>query len=98
MASFWNFPDNRYTAIEEVRRLLGFTKPEWKVLLRILSKTDSGWLQYTFASVKVGLKKLVDLNEIHIVIEKQGKDKPTMSLKYVYDLNDFTKPKVKITF
>ncbi len=51
-----------------------------------------------FAGVKVGFKKLVDLNEIHVVIEKMGKDKPTMSLKYVYDLNDFTKPKAKITF
>jgi hypothetical protein len=93
MNSFWNFPDNRYAAIEEIRRLLGFTKAEWKTLLHALSKTDNGWLQYMFADVTVDFKKFVDMNEIHVLIEKGEKNKQTMCLKYVYDLNDFTKPK-----
>jgi hypothetical protein len=90
MVSFWNFPDNRYAAIDEIRRLLGFTKAEWRTLLHALSKTDNGWLQYMFADVTVDFKKFVDVNEIHVLIEKSEKNKQTMSLKYVYDLNDFT--------
>jgi len=41
----------------------------------------------------VDFKKFVDVNEIHVLIEKSENNKQTMSLKYVYDLNDFTKLK-----
>ena len=58
MAFTWNFPDNRYVAIEEIRSLLGFRKAEWKTLLGALSKTDNGWLQYMFGEVTVDLKNL----------------------------------------
>jgi len=93
MAFTWNFPDNRYVAIEEIRSLLGFRKAEWKTLLGALSKTDNGWLQYMFGEVTVDLKKFVDADEIHILIEKKMTDKSTISLKYIYDLADFTKPR-----
>ena len=93
MAFTWNFPDNRYVAIEEIRNLLCFRKAEWKTLLGALSKTDNGWLQYMFGEVTVDFKKFVDVDEIHILIENKMTDKSTMSLKYVYDLNDFTNPR-----
>jgi hypothetical protein len=90
-----DFPNNRYAAIEEIRTLLGFTKAEWKALLRALSKTDNGWLQYMFGNVTLDFKKFVDIDEVHILIEKKTRNKSTESLKYVFELSDFIKPKAK---
>lgn len=91
----WNLADDRYVAIEKIRRLLGFKKAELKALLNALSKTDNGWLQYMFGNVTLDLKKFVDVDEIHILVENKTNERLTKSLKYVFDLKDFTKPRVK---
>lgn len=86
-----NLPENRYDAIEEIRTLLGFSKAEWKVLLHAISKTDNGWLQFIFGDVSVNLKKFVDVDELHLSVDAGKNPKAKQSIKYIYDLTDFTR-------
>jgi hypothetical protein len=89
-----NLPENRYGAIEEIRTLLGFTKTEWRVLLHAISKTDNGWLQFAFGSVTVDFKKFVDADQLHLRIDVGENPKSKQSVKYIYDLTDFIRPKL----
>jgi hypothetical protein len=84
--NFKDLPDNSYLAFEEIRTLLGFTKPEWRVLLHALSKTGNGWLQFMFGDVTVNVKKIVDTNELHLTVEMK-KGNVTKQAKYRYNLN-----------
>ncbi len=86
-----NLPENRYDAIEEIRALLGFTKAEWKILLHAISKTDNGWLQFVFGEVSVNFKKFVDVDELHLSVDVGKNPKSKQSVKYIYDLTDFTR-------
>ena len=89
-----NLTQNRYTAIEETRNMLGFTPSEWRYLLRALSKTDNGWFQFMRGNLTIDFKKFVDINELHMQITFE-KGKTKKSTNYTYDLNEFTKPKAK---
>ncbi len=89
-----NLPADRYGAIEEIRTLLGFTKTEWRVLLRAISKTDNGWLQFAFGGVTVDFKKFVDADQLHLRIEVGKNPKSKHSVKYIYDLTDFARPRL----
>ncbi len=83
-------PENRYVALEETRSMLGFTQPEWRCLLRALSKTDNGWFQFIRGNLTIDFKKFVDINELHMQITfERGKTKK--STNYTYDLSEFTK-------
>jgi hypothetical protein len=84
--NFKDLPDNSYLAFEEIRALLGFTKAEWRVLLRALSKTGNGWLQFMLGDVTVNVKKIVDTNELHLTLEMK-KGNMTKQTKYRYNLN-----------
>ncbi len=88
---FKDLPDNRFDAIEEIRILLGFGKAEWKCLLKAISKTDNGWLQYMFGDVSVDLKKIVDIDELELKLEVKMGKKATKSATYNFDLNELTR-------
>jgi hypothetical protein len=83
---FKDLPDNSYLAFEEIRTLLGFTKPEWRVLLRALSKTGNGWLQFMLGDVTVNIKKLVDTSELCLTLEMK-KGTVTKQAKYRCNLS-----------
>jgi hypothetical protein len=89
----WNLPQNRYDAIEEIRKVLGFGKTEWKCLLKALAKTDSGWLQFMFGNVCVDFKKVADVEELHLHV-RSAEGKTKKAIDYTFDLNDFAAPKV----
>ncbi len=94
MASMWSFPDDRYAAMEAARTLLGFSRAEWKILLHALSKTNNGWLNFIFGDIHLDFKKSVNVDEIHLLISNR-KGRTVKSLKYVYDLTDFTTPSAR---
>ena len=84
---------NRYEVMEEVRTLLGFSKPEWRILLHALAKTDNGWLQFMFGKVCIDFKKFVDIDELHMrIVATKKNTKSKQSTQYVYDLTDFAGP------
>jgi len=90
----WNLPSDRYDAIEELRKILGFKKAEWKYLLIALAKTDNGWLQFMFGNVRVDLKKAADIDELHVNVKSQS-GRTRKAVDYTYDLKEFTTPKSK---
>jgi hypothetical protein len=92
--NFSNLSDNRYVALEETRRLLGFKKSEWKSLLAALSKTDNGWFEFMRGDLTVLFEKFADIDEMHLEI-KFDKDKVVKTINYAYDLSEFTKQKIK---
>lgn len=47
------FPNNRYTALEEVQELLSFGKLELLTFLEALAKADDGYLRYDFGNLQV---------------------------------------------
>lgn len=49
------FPENRYEALEESRRLLSLTESDFRSLLRVLSRTDFGTLNFSFGKVAISL-------------------------------------------
>jgi hypothetical protein len=86
-------PDNRYSAIEYIRKKLDFSESEWRCLLRALARTDNGWFQFMLdGDLTIDFKKFVDIGELQILIEKKMKHGAVKSLKYVYDLSDFWRP------
>jgi hypothetical protein len=92
---FLNLQEDRYVALEETRRMLGFTKSEWKSLLVALSKTDNGWLQFMRGELTIDIKKFVDIDELHMRFELKRKENVTRTASYIYELNEFTKPRSK---
>ena len=47
------FPDNRFTALDEFLKLLGFNRYEWQSLFKVLSKADSGFLEFCIGDVTI---------------------------------------------
>ncbi len=40
------FPGNRYDALEEIQKLLGFNQIEWQAFFRIIHKANDGYLEF----------------------------------------------------
>jgi len=91
--NFDRLSDNRYLALEETRKILGFKKQEWRSLLAALSKTDNGWFDFLQGNLRISLEKFADLDELHMEIRLKT-DKIVKTVEYTYDLNEFTKHKV----
>lgn len=49
------FPENRYEALDESRRLLGLVDSDFRTLLRVLCRTEFGTLDFNFGKVSVSL-------------------------------------------
>jgi hypothetical protein len=54
------FPENRYEALEESRRLLGLTESDFRSLLKILCRTEFGVLDFSFGKVTIALNACGD--------------------------------------
>ncbi len=91
---FNNLSDNRYVALDEMRRMLGFKQSEWKCLLIALSKTDNGWLEFMHGDLTINIEKFVDIDELHLYV-KSEKGKTVKTVEYTYDLNEVVEPKQK---
>ena len=53
MTMFDRFPENRYTALEEVQELLRFRRFELLSFLETLAKADDAFLRYNFGNLSV---------------------------------------------
>jgi hypothetical protein len=49
------FPENRFEAIEEIRRLLGLTEGDFACMIRLLCKSCYGNLNFVFGAVSIAL-------------------------------------------
>jgi hypothetical protein len=54
------FPENRYEALEESRRLLGLTESDFRSLLRILCRTEYSNLDFSLGRVTISLSTYGD--------------------------------------
>lgn len=82
------FPDNRYVALEQTQKLLGFNHLEWKFLLELLSKIDFGWLVFRFGDIEATFTKHEEERDrIYLHLELR-KDKTEHSIIYTFGLNE----------
>ncbi len=88
-----SLPDDRYRAIEEIRKKLKFTKQEWRVFLHALAKTDNGWFEYMLGDITIKFGKVVDIDELKLHIEQNKGGKVLKSAVYIYDLKEFKQTK-----
>jgi hypothetical protein len=93
--NFNTLSDNRYHALEETRRLLGFKKSQWKSLLSALSKTDNGWFEFKQGDFRITLEKFVEIDELHMEI-KLDRNNVVKTLDYRYDLREFVEKRLAI--
>lgn len=93
--NFNTLSDNRYHALEETRRLLGFKKSQWQSLLTALSKTDNGWFEFKQGDFRITLEKFVEIDELHMEI-KLEKSNVVRTLDYRYDLREFVEKRLAI--
>jgi hypothetical protein len=61
------FPENRYEALEESRRLLGLNDSDFRTLLKVLCRTECGTLDFSFGNVSICLSSCGD-NEVHLTL------------------------------
>ena len=47
------FPDNRFVALDQFLKLLGFSKFEWDALYKVINKADCGFLEYRLGDVTI---------------------------------------------
>jgi hypothetical protein len=92
--SMRTFPDNRFSALEEVKHVLRFRASEWRHFLTILGKTDNRWLQYWVGDLHIDLKKFIDSSRLHLRLKwKRGMTVKTA--EYIFDLNELGAKKPK---
>lgn len=51
------FPENRYEALEESRKLLGLNESDFHSMLMVLSRTDYGTLDFSLGQVSISLRR-----------------------------------------
>ena len=47
------FPDNRFVALDQFLKLLGFSGFEWESLFKVFNKANSGFLEHRLGDVTV---------------------------------------------
>ena len=47
------FPDNRFAALDEALRLIGFSRSEWKSILRVLARAEGVFLKFCVGDISI---------------------------------------------
>jgi len=88
------FPDNRFAALDEFLKLLGFGRYEWQSLFKVLSRADCGFLEFCIGDVAievyVGSGDSVGEGEgdwIRIIF-RVTKDNVEKSATYTYEMTE----------
>lgn len=82
------FPGNRYDALEEIQKLLGFSQIEWQAFFRIIRKADDGFLEFNRGGLIVQFALWSeDEKRVNLSIEFQ-KEKLGESATYEYSLEE----------
>lgn len=83
-----DFPENRYDALEEVQKLLGFNSSEWKGFFKILRKADDGFLEVHLGDLQIQFALWSeDEKKVHLSLEYQ-KERTGKSATYEYSINE----------
>jgi hypothetical protein len=86
-ASDSGFPENRYDALEESRKLLGLTAQDLSCILRVLCKSEFSNLDFDFGSLSISFCTYGD-EEICLTfqLEQEGCERST---EYKFRSSDF---------
>mgnify|MGYP001118066990 CR=1 FL=1 len=82
-----DFPENRFTALEEVQSFLKLNKIEMKNLFKVLCKADDGYLEFNFGEITIQFTRgfgvwSEDENVVRLAIEL---DKDVMGKTATYE-------------
>jgi hypothetical protein len=86
MASSSGFPENRYEALEESRRLLSLTESDFRSLLGVLSRTDFGTLDFSLGKIAISLSVSGD-EEVCLTVGL-GQGRIEKSAEYTFHLSE----------
>ncbi len=85
---FPEFPENRYDALEEVQKMLGFNSMEWKIFFKVLRKADDGFLEIHLGDLQIQFALWSeDEKRVHLSLEYQ-KERTGKSATYEYSINE----------
>jgi hypothetical protein len=88
MALPGRFPVNRYNALEEIQKVLGFSQIEWQAFFRIIRKANDGYLEFSRGGLNVQFALWSeDEKKVSLNIELQ-KNKTEKSATYEYSLTE----------
>lgn len=80
-------PENRFTVLEEVQKLLGFTEVEWKCLFSVFRKANLGMIHFNLGDVTVALTRSEEREKLHLYLEWK-KERMEQSVIYTYSLSE----------
>lgn len=90
-----SFPECRYVALEEFRRLLGLTQSDLGCFIKVLSKSEMCMLSFSFGDLSVSVNGCEDEISLSFGLERKGIEK---SAQYNFSLASlgFTKNQKKL--
>jgi hypothetical protein len=86
-----SFPENRYEALEESRRLLGLTESDFRSVLKVLCRTEFGTLNFSFGKVSISLS--TDGDEEVCLSVGLGQGQVEKSAEYKFRLSELGLPR-----
>lgn len=96
------FPDNRFSALDEFLKLLGFSRFEWRSLFKVINRANCGFLKYYVGDVtievNIGSGESIGEGEddwIQIIF-RRTKDNVEKSAIYSFEINELKKLSKKI--
>lgn len=102
MTMLGKFPGNRYDALEEIQKVLGFSQNEWQAFFRIIRKANDGYLEFNRGGLNVQFALWSeDEKKVSLNIEFQ-KNRSEKSATYEYNLDEIEafseKKKLRVSF
>lgn len=84
----FSFPKDKYEALQEVQRILGFTDEELRMFFALLEKANGGDLEFEIGDISVEFRTYSCddncLNEIEVVVKVEEKE-VTHTVEYSFD-------------
>lgn len=82
-ASTSDFPECRYVALEEFRRLLGLTQDDLGCFIKVLSKSELCMINFSFGDLSVSMNGCDDEISLSFELERKGMER---SAQYNFNL------------
>ncbi len=94
MDKFNVFPDNRFLALDQFLKLLGFSKSEWDSLFKIINRANCGFLEFKIGdvSIEINIGSGESLGEGEgnwiTIIFRRTKNNVEKSATYSFEINE----------
>ena len=91
------FPDNRFVALDQFLKLLGFRSFEWDSLFKVFNKANCGFLEYRLGDITVevnlgsGASIAQGENDWIRLVFRVSKDNVEKSAVYTFEMNELKK-------